>query len=84
MKTFADFDGPTFQEMFVKSHQERVVASEETTCFKEPRENGLFHLNLLVQGLDNIGESVHLVLRIPTAAQLVQQATDTSFAEANH
>ena len=82
-KTRADFDGPTFREMFVKSHQECGIEIEETTCFKEPNENGLFHLNLLVRGLDNICESVNLVLRVPTAVQLVQQAPDTSFAEAN-
>ena len=84
VKTLADFDGPTFREMFVKSHQECGIEIEETTCFKEPNENGLFHLNLLVRGLDNICESVNLVLRVPTAVQLVQQAPDTSFAEANH
>ena len=84
VKTLADFDGPTFREMFVKSHQECGIEIEETTCFKEPNENRLFHLNLLVRGLDNICESVNLVLRVPTAVQLVQQAPDTSFAEANH
>ena len=50
VKTLADFDGPTFREMFVKSHQECGIEIEETTCFKEPNENGLFHLNLLVRG----------------------------------
>ena len=84
VKTLADFDGPTFREMFVKSHQECGIKIEETTCFKEPNENGLFHLNLLVRGLDNICESVNLVLHVPTAVQLVQQAPDTSFDEANH
>ena len=84
VKTLADFDGHTFREMFAKSHQECGIEIEVTTCFKEPNENGLFHLNLLVRGLDNICESVNLVLRVPTAVQLVQQAPDSSFAEANH
>ena len=84
VKTRADFDGPTFRVIFVKSHQECRTEIEETTCFKEPNENGLFHLNLLVRVLDNICESVNLVLRVPTAVQLVQQAPDASFAEANH
>ena len=90
VKTLADFDRTTFREMLVKSHQECGIEIEETTCFKEPNENGLFHLNLLVRGLDNICESVNLwkkyrrCFRLPTAVQLAQQAPDTSFAEANH
>ena len=84
VKTLADFDEVTFREMFVKSHRERGIEIEETAWFKEPNDNGLFHLNLFVRGLDNICESVHPVLCVPTAVQLAQQAPDTSFAEANH
>ena len=84
VKTFADFDRTTFREMLVKSHRECGIQIEGTACFKEPNENGLFHLSLFVRGLDNICESVNLVLCVPTAVQLAQQAPDTSFAEANH
>ena len=49
VKTPADFDRITFREMLVKSHQECGIEIEETACFKEPNENGLFHLNLLVR-----------------------------------
>ena len=62
VKTFADFDRITFREMLVKSHRECGIEIEETACFKEPNENGLFHLSLFVRGLDNICESVNLVL----------------------
>ena len=84
VRTPADFDRITLRGVLVKSHRECGIEIEETACFKEPNENGLFLLNLFVRGLDNICESVSLVLRVPTAVQLVQQAPDTSFAEANH
>ena len=84
MKTLADFVKITFRKMLVQSHRKYGIEIEETACFKEPNENGLFHLNLLVRGLDSICESVNLVLCVPTAVQLAQQAPDTSFAEANH
>ena len=83
VKTLVDFVRITSREMLVKSHRECGIEIEETACFKEPNENGLFHLNLLAQGLDNICESVNLVQCVPTAVQLTQQAPDTSFAEAN-
>ena len=88
VKTLADCDRITFQEMLVKSHRECGIEIEETACFKEPNENGLFHLSLFVRGLDNICESVNLVVCVPIAVQLAQQVPDTSFAErfaeANH
>ena len=49
VKTPADFDRTSFREMLVQSHQECGIEIEETACFKEPNENGLFHLNLLVR-----------------------------------
>ena len=84
VKTPADVDKVTFREMLVKSRRECGIEIEETACFKEPNENGLFHFYFLVRGLDNICESVNLVQSVPTAVQLAQQAPDTSFAEANH
>ena len=96
VKTPADFDRITFRDMLVQSHQECGIEIEETTCFKEPNENGLFHLNLLARSRSQFKwlavarniltkHRVHVmfVLCVQTAGQPAQQAPDASFAEAN-